>query len=200
MQDGREVKVAEIASILDISINEIEDAINQLKIEYENQNRAMEIIKIEDSYQMITKKEYYEYIYPLFDNRAKPNLSSAALETLSIIAYNPKISKAEIEAIRGVSSDSCIYKLLEYGLIEEAEKLDLPGKPRAYKTTNEFLKMFGISSLEELPELPKYKIDGNEQIVIDDSIGDFEAPMPEEVLDKERLVENNMGRNNDEWK
>lgn len=200
MQDGREVKVAEIASILDISINEIEDAINQLKIEYENQNRAMEIIKIEDSYQMITKKEYYKYIYPLFDNRAKPNLSSAALETLSIIAYNPKISKAEIEAIRGVSSDSCIYKLLEYGLIEEAEKLDLPGKPRAYKTTNEFLKMFGISSLEELPELPKYKIDGNEQIVIDDSIGDFEAPMPEEVLDKERLVENNMGRNNDEWK
>lgn len=200
MQDGREVKVAEIASILDISINEIEDAINQLKIEYENQNRAMEIIKIEDSYQMITKKEYYEYIYPLFDNRAKPNLSSAALETLSIIAYNPKISKAEIEAIRGVSSDSCIYKLLEYGLIEEAEKLDLPGKPRAYKTTNEFLKMFGISSLEELPELPKYKIDGNEQIVIDDSIGDFEAPMPEEVLDKDRLVENNMGRNNDEWK
>lgn len=200
MQDGREVKAAEIASILDISINEIEDAINQLKIEYENQNRAMEIIKIEDSYQMITKKEYYEYIYPLFDNRAKPNLSSAALETLSIIAYNPKISKAEIEAIRGVSSDSCIYKLLEYGLIEEAEKLDLPGKPRAYKTTNEFLKMFGISSLEELPELPKYKIDGNEQIVIDDSIGDFEAPMPEEVLDKERLVENNMGRNNDEWK
>lgn len=198
MQDGREVKVAEIASILDISINEIEDAINQLKIEYENQNRAMEIIKIEDSYQMITKKEYYEYIYPLFDNRAKPNLSSAALETLSIIAYNPKISKAEIEAIRGVSSDSCIYKLLEYGLIEEAEKLDLPGKPRAYKTTNEFLKMFGISSLEELPELPKYKIDGNEQIVIDDSIGDFEAPMPEEVLDKDRLVENNMGRNNDE--
>lgn len=198
MQDGREVKVAEIASILDISINEIEDAINQLKIEYENQNRAMEIIKIEDSYQMITKKEYYKYIYPLFDNRAKPNLSSAALETLSIIAYNPKISKAEIEAIRGVSSDSCIYKLLEYGLIEEAEKLDLPGKPRAYKTTNEFLKMFGISSLEELPELPKYKIDGNEQIVIDDSIGDFEAPMPEEVLDKERLVENNMGRNNDE--
>lgn len=200
MQDGREVKVTEIASILDISINEIEDAINQLKIEYENQNRAMEIVKIEDSYQMITKKEYYEYIYPLFDNRAKPNLSSAALETLSIIAYNPKISKAEIEAIRGVSSDSCIYKLLEYGLIEEAEKLDLPGKPRAYKTTNEFLKMFGISSLEELPELPKYKIDGNEQIVIDDSIGDFEAPMPEEVLDKDRLVENNMGRNNDEWK
>ena len=198
MQDGREVKVTEIASILDISINEIEDAINQLKIEYENQNRAMEIVKIEDSYQMITKKEYYEYIYPLFDNRAKPNLSSAALETLSIIAYNPKISKAEIEAIRGVSSDSCIYKLLEYGLIEEAEKLDLPGKPRAYKTTNEFLKMFGISSLEELPELPKYKIDGNEQIVIDDSIGDFEAPMPEEVLDKDRLVENNMGRNNDE--
>ena len=180
---GREVKISEIVSILDIEANEVETIIQQLKVEYENQRRGFEIIKVGDSYQMITKKEYYEYLYPLFDNRAKPSLSSAALETLSIIAYNPKITRAEIEAIRGVASDSSVYKLLEYGLIQEAEKLDLPGKPRAYKTTNEFLKMFGLSSLDELPELPRYRIDENEQIVIDDLIEEAEAPMPEREIE-----------------
>lgn len=187
---GREVKISEIVSILDIEANEIEAIIQQLKIEYENQDRGFEIVKVENSYQMITKKEYYEYLYPLFDNRAKPSLSSAALETLSIIAYNPKITRAEIEAVRGVASDSSIYKLLEYGLIEEAEKLDLPGKPRAYRTTSEFLKMFGFSSLEELPELPRYRIDENEQIVIDDLLEEVEAPMPEREIENEENVVN----------
>lgn len=176
---GREVKISEIVSILDIEAKEVEAIIEALKTEYENQNRGFGIIKVGGSYQMVTKKEYYEYLYPIFDNRAKPSLSSAALETLSIIAYNPKITRAEIEAVRGVACDSSIYKLLEYGLIEEAEKLDLPGKPRAYRTTNEFLKMFGLSSLDELPELPRYKIDENEQIVIDDLVEPQEAPMPE---------------------
>ena len=176
---GREIKLSEIVSILDIDAKEVEAIIETLKTEYENQGRGFEIIKLGDSYQMITKKDYYEYLYPIFDNRAKPSLSAAALETLSIIAYNPKITRAEIEAVRGVASDSSIYKLLEYGLIEEAEKLDLPGRPRAYKTTNEFLKMFGLSTLDELPELPRYKIDENEQIVIDDIIEPQEAPMPE---------------------
>ena len=104
------------------------------------------------------------------DKRNKPNLSNAALETLAIVAYNPKITRAEIEAIRGVSADACVYKLLEYGLIEEAGKIDLPGKPMSYKTTSDFLRMFGYSSLEELPELPRYKLDENQQIVIDDLV------------------------------
>ena len=109
-------------------------------------------------------------MYPILDKRTKPNLSTASLETLAIIAYNPKITRAEIENIRGVSADACVYKLLEYGLIEEAGKLDLPGKPMSYQTTDEFLRMFGFSSLEELPELPRYKLDENKQIVIDDLI------------------------------
>ena len=102
------------------------------------------------------------------------NLSNAALETLAIVAYNPKITRAEIENIRGVSADACVYKLLEYGLIEEAGKLDLPGKPMSYKTTNTFLKLFGYTSLEELPELPRYKLDENKQIVIDDLVEEEE--------------------------
>ena len=111
-----------------------------------------------------------EYVYQVVDKRNKPRLSNAALETLSIIAYNPRISRAEIESIRGVSVDGTMYKLMEYGLIEEAGKLDLPGKPMSYKTTNEFLKMFGYSSLNDLPELPRYKLDENHQIVVDELI------------------------------
>ena len=172
---GKEVKASEITHILDIDINQIEVIIQEMKTELENKQSSIEIIKVNDAYQMCVKKEFYEYIYPIFDNRSKPNLSTAALETLAIIAYNPKITRAEIEQIRWVASDSSIYKLLEYNLIEEAEKLDLPGKPRSYRTTNEFLKMFGISNLEELPELPKYKLDENEQIVIEDIM---EAPIP----------------------
>ena len=156
-------------------------------IKYETEDSGIEIIKIEDGYQLCTKKEFYDYIYPLFDNRAKPTISGAALETLSIIAYNPKITRAEIEAIRGVSADGTIYKLLEYNLIEEAGKLDAPGRPTTFQVTSNFLKMFGISSLEELPELPKYKLDENEQIVLEEIM---EAPMPEREEDNSKNNQN----------
>ena len=177
---GRPVEIREFIKILELSAEDVETIIQNMKMEYESQNRGIEIIKIDNSYQLCTKTEYYEYIYPLLDNRAKPTLSNAAMETLSIIAYNPKITRSEIESIRGVNSDGTIYKLLEYNLIEEAGKLDLPGKPTAYKTTPEFLKMFGLTSLEELPELPKYKLDENEQIVIDDIIEETKEEKNEE--------------------
>lgn len=178
---GRAVTKNEFILTLEISEEELEKIIVKMQEEYNKEERGIEIIKVDNSYQLCTKKELYEYIYPILDKRAKPNLSNAALETLAIIAYNPKISRAEIEAIRGVSADGCVYKLLEYGLIEESGKLDLPGKPMSYKTTNNFLKMFGYSSLEELPELPKYKLDENQQIVIDDIVEEkeLEAPEPE---------------------
>ena len=172
---GRPVSKKEFVLSLEISEEDIETIIASMQEEYKQQSRGIEIIKIEENYQLCTKKELHDYIYPILDKRNKPNLSNAALETLAIIAYNPKISRAEIEAIRGVSADACVYKLLEYGLVEEAGKIDLPGKPMSYKTTSEFLRMFGYSSLEELPELPKYRLDENKQIVIDE----LEVPMPE---------------------
>ena len=177
---GREVTQKELVLTLEISEEEIEKIIKDMQEEFKREDRGIEIIEVDKAYQLTTKKELYDYIYPILDKRSKPNLSNAALETLAIIAYNPKISRAEIESIRGVSADACVYKLLEYGLIEEAGKLDLPGKPMSYKTTNDFLKMFGYSSLEELPELPKYKLDENQQIVIDDLVEEKqEAPLPE---------------------
>lgn len=186
---GREVSAKEMMNVLEIGAEDIDKIILKMKSEYVARNSGIEIIKVDNSYQLCTKKEYYEYIYPLFDNRAKPNISNAALETLSIIAYNSNITRSQIEAIRGVSADGTVYKLLEYELIEEAGKLDAPGRPTMYRVTNKFMKMFGISSLEELPELPRYKLDENEQIVIDDVI---EAPMPEresEDIEKEEKNE-----------
>lgn len=177
---GRTVEMRELITTLEIPEEDIIQIIQNMQEEYKIENRGIEIIKMENGYTLCTKKEYYDYIYPLFDNRAKPNISNAAMETLAIIAYNPKITRAEIESIRGVNSDATIYKLLEYNLIEEAGKSDAPGKPTVYQTTEEFLKTFGISNLDELPELPKYKIDENEQIVIDDIIEEkMEAPCPE---------------------
>ena len=134
---GREVKEEELILSLEIGKEELENIIREMQKEREKS--GIEIIKIKDSYQMCSKKEYYEYIYPILDKRAKPNLSNAALETLAIIAYNQRATRAEIEAIRGVNSDGTIYKLLDYGLIEDAGKADLPGKPTAYITTAEFL-------------------------------------------------------------
>ena len=165
---GRVIKINELMTILEISSDEIISIVNNMGEEYAKNNRGIEIIKIEDGYQLATKKEMYEYLYPIFDKRSKPNLSQASMETLAIIAYNPKITRAEIEQIRGVSSDATIYKLLEYNLIENVGKADLPGRPTMYSTTESFLKMFGLTSLDELPELPKYKLDENEQIIIED--------------------------------
>ena len=181
---GRIVTIEELVLALEIDKNQLEEIIENMKEDYKT--RGIELIKIENGYQLCTKKEYYEYIYPILDKRTKPNLSTAALETLAIIAYNQRTTRAEIEAIRGVNSDATIYKLLDYGLIEDAGKADLPGRPTTYKTTTEFLKMFGYESLANLPELPRYKLDANRQIVIDELI---EAPMPQkgeqELEDKE---------------
>ena len=165
---GKIVTLDELSLNLEMDKTEISKIIEEMINDYRNENRGIEIACVNNGYAMSSKKEYHEYIYPIIDKRAKPTLSQAALEVLAIIAYNPKITRAEIENIRGVSSDASLYRLLEHNLIEEAGKLDLPGKPMAYKVTEEFLKKFGLNTLKDLPELPKYKVDENQQIVIDD--------------------------------
>lgn len=191
---GREVKITELMSALEASSEEIITVVESMKEDYKNEERGLQIINVGEAYQLCTKQEYYEYLYSIFDKRNKPNLSQAAIETLAIIAYNPKITRAEIEAIRGVNSDGTIYKLLDYNLIEETGKLDAPGKPGTYGVTSEFLRVFGFGNLNELPDLARYKLDENQQIVIDDIIEEKEeqgteelneAPMPERETSKE---------------
>ena len=171
---GRIVKIKELMTILEISSDEVIKQIGNLQEEYKKESRGLEIIRVEDGYQLASKKEYYEYLYPAFDKRLKPTLSQASLEVLAILAYNSRTTKADIDSIRGVDSSGTMYKLLEYNLIEPAGKADLPGKPMTYKVTTDFMKMFGIKSLKDLPDLPKYKLDSNRQIVIDELVEDVE--------------------------
>jgi len=187
---GRDVTIAELSSVLELAPENVEEIIESMRTEFEEAGRGVQIIKVNNGYQLCSKKENYEYIYQIIDKRNKPNLSQAALETLAIIAYNPKITRAEIESIRGVNSDGTIYKLLDHNLIEDAGRLDAPGRPTMYQTTKEFLRLFGYTSLEELPELPRYKLDENQQIVIEDIIEETssEAPMPER--EDEEKIEN----------
>ena len=165
---GRVVKIGELINILELSSEKINEIISQMQLDYSKENRGIELIRVEDGFTLASKKDYYEYLYPALDKRIKPKLSQASLEVLAIIAYNPRVTRADVDTIRGVDSSASIYRLLEYDLIEPSGKADLPGKPMTYKTTKEFLKMFGLQSLKNLPELPKYKLDSNRQIVIDD--------------------------------
>lgn len=174
---GRVVKIRELMAILEINSDEIINTIGEMQEQYLRKNRGIEIIRVEDGYQLSSKKDYYEYIYQILSKQVKPTLSQASLEVLSIIAYNPRATKTDIDSIRGVDSSASLYRLLEYNLIEQAGKADLPGKPMTYKTTEEFLKTFGLHNLKELPELPKYKLDSNRQIVIDE-LDEKEAPSP----------------------
>ncbi len=180
---ARIVKISELKSILELKEEDIQQIISEMNENYKNPKHGFEIISINDGYQLTTKNEYYEYLYSAFDKRIEPKLSQAALETLAIIAYNKKATKFDIETIRGVDSSATIYKLQEYDLIEQAGKSDLPGKPMLYKTTDEFLRKFGINGLEDLPSLPRFKIDSNQQIVIDDLVENIEqnseAPSPQ---------------------
>ena len=187
---GREVKINELMSALELSSAEVIEAVESLKLDYKNAERGLQIINVGEAYQLCTKQDYYEYLYTIIDKRNKPNLSQAALETLAIIAYNPRITRAEIETIRGVNSDGTIYKLLDYNLIEETGKLDAPGKPGTYGVTNEFFRIFGISSLEELPDLPRYKLDENKQIVIDEIIEENEKVDNTQNIDDTANTEN----------
>lgn len=165
---ARNVKMRELMVILDLNADTINKIILEMQDDYKKQNRGIEIVRVEDGFELATKPEYHEYLYSILDKRIKPQLSNAAIEVLAIVAYNNRITKADIDTIRGVDSSAIIYKLQDYGLIEQAGKSDLPGKPMTYKTTNQFLKMFNLKSLKELPDLPKFKLDSNRQIVIDD--------------------------------
>lgn len=141
----------------ELSSKEIEIMLNSLIQEYKENNRGIQIIKLQDKYQMCTNKEYSEFVKNMLEPKRKKTLSQATLETLTIIAYKQPITKVEIEEIRGVKSDKVIQTLLENELIYEAGRLDKIGKPIIYKTTNEFLKLLNIEKLEDLPPIESYE-------------------------------------------
>lgn len=150
---GEPLEIKEIAKVLDIKKDKLEDILKEMIDDFDYNRRGLRIIKIEDKYQLSTRPEHYEYIKKLSYSGVNRNLSNAAMETLSIIAYKQPITKVEIDHIRGVRSDRAINTLLERQMIEEVGRLDRPGKPIIYGTTDVFLRSFGLESLDELPEL-----------------------------------------------
>lgn len=153
------ISVKELNYIIneDLASKEIEFMLHSLMEEYEENNRGIQIIKLEDKYQMCTNKEYASFIKKVLEPKKKKSLSQATLETLTIVAYKQPITKVEIEDIRGVKCDKVLQTLLENELIVEAGRLNRIGKPIIYKTTNEFLKLLSIEKLEDLPPIENYK-------------------------------------------
>ena len=163
---GREISVDEISKTLEVEKDNVVKAIEELKEKY-TQYSGVKLIEVNGMVQLVTNNKYYEYVNKFVENTKRQNLSVSAQETLAIIAYNPKITKTEIENIRGVNSDFAVSRLLECGLIEEVARLNLPGRPAAYSVTNEFLRSCGIKSIEELPEYENIKIKDEQMLVSD---------------------------------
>lgn len=156
---GSPVTKGQLAKALDISEEEAEQLAQELRTSYDREERGIRIQEVNHAFQMSTSREAYPYLIRLARQPRKYALTEVLLETLSIIAYKQPVTKAEIEKIRGVSSDHAVNKLVEYGLAEELGRLDAPGRPILFGTTDEFLRAFGISSLEELPVIDPVKVE-----------------------------------------
>lgn len=150
---GEPVKAARLAAALNTDTENINNNVNALKSEYNEQHRGFTIIDIDEGYQICSRPEYYTYIQEILGEQRRQTLSNAAIETLAVIAYKQPITRSGIEYIRGVNSDGSVNRLLERNLIEEVGRLDAPGRPFLYGTTLNFLRCFGIATLEALPKI-----------------------------------------------
>lgn len=150
---GDPLSSKDLAEILEMGKKDVEKILSEMMDEFDYNMRGIRIIKMNDLYQLGTRPEYYDYISKLINPKKERNLSNAALETLSIIAYRQPVIKSDIENIRGVRSDKAIETLADRGLIEEKGRLESIGRPILYGTTDLFLRAFGLTTIEELPEL-----------------------------------------------
>ena len=156
---GEAVEVKRVAQALELDEKLVINTFNELAEEYKNAGRGINIIKHEDSYQMCSAPEYYDSLIKLCHVPKKHNLTDVMLETLSIIAYKQPVTRQDIESIRGVKSDFAVNKLLEYNLIQELGRKDVPGRPILFGTTEDFLRVFGVTDTDELPVISPEKIE-----------------------------------------
>lgn len=150
---GKSVEIRQLAAALEQGEQQAEAAAERLKERYSREVRGMQIVRLDDSYQMCTRTGYYENLIRVATVPKKQVLTDVVLETLAIIAYKQPVTKADIEKIRGVKSDHAVNRLIEYDLVYEAGRLDAPGRPALFATTEEFLRRFGVSSTVDLPEI-----------------------------------------------
>lgn len=188
---GEAVEVERIAAAVEHDEDTIRRLIRNMMTRYEEEDRGIRIIELDGSLQLCTKPEMYEYLIKVAHVPKKHVLTDVMLETLSIIAYKQPITRIEIEKIRGVKCDHAVNKLIEYNLICEAGRLDAPGRPILFATTEEFLRYFGIESLEELPILNQETIDNfkeeaEREVMREMAAGELSGgELPEEILSEE---------------
>jgi len=150
---GSQVEIKKLAEVTEAAEEEVLSAADRLEEKYKSDNSGVMLLRINNSLQLCTKTEFYDYLVKIAHTKKNFTLSDSALETLSIIAYKQPVTRLQIEHIRGVSCSHSIDKLLEYDLIQELGRLNAPGRPLLFGTTDEFLRSFGVKSLEDLPEL-----------------------------------------------
>lgn len=173
---GESVKTAKLAVVLDKTVDEVTEAVEELRAEYDRDKRGFTIIEISDGYQISSRPDYYKYIREILGEQRNQPLSNAAMEALAIIAYKQPVTRGMIEKVRGVNSDGCVSRLYERGLIEEAGRLDAPGRPVLYKTTDTFLRCFGLRTPRDLPPIdfkntmPELADTGEQLVIADDVI------------------------------
>lgn len=153
----------EVMSILSITEEEAKNLVYQLKLSYEQENRGLRLSYLGNTFKLTTKQEHKEYYERLLENPSTHVLSQAALEVLAIIAYNEPITRGKVDEMRGVDSAFVLRKLLAKGLIKEAGKSDLPGHPILYKTTDDFLDYFGLSTKDDLPNIDEIEVEDSQE-------------------------------------
>lgn len=166
---GDSVEMDKIAKAIDCDEKATREIIRNLMAKYQQEDRGIQIIELENAYQMCTKREYYDYLVHVAMQPKQAALTDVMMETLSIIAYKQPVTKAEIEKIRGVKCDHAVNKLVEYNLVQELGRLDAPGRPILFGTTEEFLRSFGVDSADHLPVISPVKLE------------DFKAEVEEEI-------------------
>lgn len=167
---GEPLSLRDIAINLEITPKYAEEVLGEMMLDYEVSNRGIKLITLNGGYQLVTKREYSDYIQKLLKKNRRQSLSQASLESLAIICYKQPITRVDIDEIRGVKSDSAIQKLIERELICEVGRLEVPGRPILYGTTDEFLRQFGLSGLDELPSLDLFEEESEEdddEVVLD---------------------------------
>lgn len=195
---GNSVELRQLAAAIDQSENVARRVVTSLQKRYQKENRGMQIIELENAYQMCTRAEYYENLIRVASAPQKHVLTDVVLETLSIIAYKQPVTKMEISKIRGVSSDHAVNRLVEYGLVYEAGRLDAPGRPALFATTEEFLRRFGVGSTTDLPTMNPEQEEEIRQEVEEElqmklnEMGALENGNEDDALDLEEAVERAM--------
>ena len=156
---GQSVEIRQLAAALESDEETAIQAAERLKENYDKRKAGMQIVRLDDSYQMCSRTDYYEHLIRVAATPKKQVLSDVVMETLAIIAYKQPVTKADIEKIRGVKSDHAVNRLVEYNLVCEVGRMNVPGKPILFGTTEEFLRRFGIQSLDDLPSMNPEQIE-----------------------------------------